>query len=125
MTLYAIIIKDTQELLNPKTFKSYWKNYGNNSLYGWRVPKKVYDSIGRAKAGFSHVPEEMKDKLAIAEFKISDILIEGTELKKIQDEKKERQEKEREQRNLRYKLERAEKELKQAEENLRNLLDKS
>lgn len=79
-TIYAIIFKDTQEILTPESFKKYWPNYGGNNLYGWRAPKKVYYKLGHAKTGFSHIPNKLKSKLAIAEFSPSKIIEDGQKL---------------------------------------------
>jgi len=84
-TLYAIIFKESGEVLTPDSIKKYWPSYGTNGLYGWRPPKKIYYTLGKAKQGFSYIPEQLKPKLAIAEFTYFKIVEEGTELKRKQD----------------------------------------
>lgn len=96
ITLYSIAFKETGEPLTPESFKKYWPNYGRNDLYGWRPPKKVYYSLGNAKKGFVHIPDELKPKLVIAEFTMSKIVEDGSELAKKQAEAKFKLEKQRE-----------------------------
>lgn len=93
MPLFAIVHKDTKELLSPASFKKFWPNYGSSigsGLYGWRPPKKTYDTLGRAKAGFAHIPEKLKSELEIAEFIYSRSISDGEELREEQRKKKEK-----------------------------------
>lgn len=83
--IYAIVFKETGEIVAPDLFKKYWKNYGSNSLYGWNPPKKIYYTLGRARSGFAHIPNEIKDDLAIAKFIFGEIVEDGAELKEKQD----------------------------------------
>lgn len=78
--IYALVFKDTGEIVNAKLFKQYWVKYGSNSVYGWRMPKKMYETLGRAKAGFSHVPEQLKPLIDIAEFVQNKVAISGNDL---------------------------------------------
>lgn len=113
-TLYAIVITQTKEILDPESFKKYWKNYGSNWLCGWRKPKKVYLKLGQAKCGFAHIPEEMKPHLSIAEFTFKDFIIDGGQ---IQEEQKNRKDAERQRRNeklAKYRLRIAEDNLKKS-----------
>lgn len=96
ITLYSIAFKETGEPLTPESFKKHWPNYGTNNLYGWRPPKKVYYSIGNAKKGFAHIPEELKPKLVIAEFTMSKIVEDGADLAKKQADSKFKLKKQRE-----------------------------
>jgi hypothetical protein len=64
--IYALILDGG--ILTPDTFKEYWKNYGGNELYGWRPPKKIYYTLGHAKAGLHWVPEKLRDKVEIHRF---------------------------------------------------------
>jgi len=50
--------------------------------------KKIYYTLGQARRGFSFVPDQLKEKLAIAKFVKSEIVEDGAELKKDQDERK-------------------------------------
>ena len=93
--LYAIMFKDTQEIVAPDLFKKYWKNYGSNSLYGWNPPKKIYYTLGRARSGFAHIPNEIKDDLAIAKFIFGEIVEDGAELKEKQDKARKKKEEKR------------------------------
>lgn len=69
--LYAIhyqgkLIKDVKSL-----WKQYTEKYGDikDSIQGWKAPKKVYFSLGRAKAGLTHLPKQIiKDCEIIAYF---------------------------------------------------------
>ena len=79
-TLYALIFKDSGEILTPDSFKEHWPNYGGSWLQGWRPPKKVYYKIGHAKSGFSHIPDQIKPSIAIAEFTVSKIIEDGKNL---------------------------------------------
>ena len=79
-TLYALVFKESGEILTPDSFKQHWPNYGGNWLQGWRPPKKVYYKIGHAKTGFSHIPDAIKPSIAIAEFSVSKIVQDGEEL---------------------------------------------
>lgn len=49
-------------------WKQYSKNYGMNSLQGWRPGKTVYFSLGRAKAGIRHLPKEVQNKIEIIKY---------------------------------------------------------
>ena len=66
--LYAIVFKDTLKLLTPEESKRRFPNYGQNELYGWRPPKKVYNTLPKAKAGFAHIPDSLKKELCIHPF---------------------------------------------------------
>jgi hypothetical protein len=81
-TLYALIFKESGEIVTPESFKKYWKNYGDADgwLQGWRPPKKVYYTVGHAKSGFAHIPSEIKPLVSIAEFSFSKILDDGDSL---------------------------------------------
>ena len=89
MNIYAIVFKDTGELITPRVIREHWPHYGDNSLYGWRPPKKIYDTIGRAKAGFAHLPEKVKDLLSIMEFVPQREIITGPDLRVEQDARRE------------------------------------
>ena len=122
--LYAIIFKDTGEILTPDSFKEYWKNYGSNSLQGWNPPKKIYYTLGRARSGFAHIPDELKEKTAIANFVFSEIIEDGAELKEKQYQARKKKEEKQEERNLVWKKARAEAEFKRAQEELDKFKDK-
>jgi hypothetical protein len=57
-------------ILTPDTFTKYWENYGSTGsvLYGWRPPKKVYYTMGAARNGLRHVPEQIRAKVEIHKF---------------------------------------------------------
>lgn len=119
--MFAIIIKETKEILTPDVFKKYWPNYGNNCLSGWKPPKKIYETIGRAKSGFAHCPNELKKDLAIAEFVFGSIIENGEGLAVKQEERRAKKEKERTIRYEKYTLENAKKNLLKAQEELDKL----
>jgi hypothetical protein len=75
--IYALVWTESGEILSPDSFKQYWPNYGNS---GWRAPKKVYFTLGTAKAGFSHIPQEIKPLISIAKFSIPELILGGEEL---------------------------------------------
>lgn len=56
------------ERLDPKIWKKYSKNYGNNQLYGWRPPKKVYYTIGHARNGIRYLPKEIQPDIQIVRY---------------------------------------------------------
>ena len=118
--LYAIVITETKELLDPNTFEAYWKNYGRNQLYGWRKPKKIYLTIGQARSGFAHIPQAMKEHLSIAEFKFHDFVQDGKDLMIEQKVKKEIKEKKRQEKNAKYRLEIAQQNFERAAKELEN-----
>jgi hypothetical protein len=119
--LYAINFIETGEILTPESFKEYWKNYGGNSLHGWRPPKKIYYTLGRAKGGFAYIPEQLKPLLEISEFTKSKSLILGSDLMVTQKEKREAKLEEKKVRIAKAELERAENRLKQAQADLQRL----
>ena len=86
--LYAIVFKESGEILTPASFKKYWPNYGQNNLYGWRPAKKIYYTEGRAKAGFAYIPDEIKGQLCIAVFTFEKELIDGAILCAEQNKRK-------------------------------------
>lgn len=114
MSLFAIVHKDTKEILNPVSFRKYWPNYGSNQLYGWRSPKKTYETLGRAKAGFAHIPEKLKSELEIAEFVYSRSVTDGEELMEERRKKKEKRKTAEDKRLAELRLWRAERELEEA-----------
>lgn len=94
--LFAIVFKESMEILTPDSFKQYWPNYGSNNLYGWRPAKKVYYKLGHAKRGFSFIPDDLKPKLAIAKVTNFELIEDGESLQiqqKINKEKKEQERK--------------------------------
>lgn len=109
--LYAINFKESGEILTPESYKKYWPNYGGNNLHGWKAPKKVYYTLGKAKNGFSHVPDQLKPLLEISEFTRTKSLVDGEELMKTQKEAKFKKEE-------KLKIARAAREKKYAEERL-------
>jgi hypothetical protein len=122
--LYALVLKDTKEILTPDSFKKYWKNYGSNQLHGWRPAKKIYYTLGTAKAGFNHIPESIKPQVSIAIFSFDRFEYDGSLLVEHQRVKKEKKEAERKERWAKQDLERAERELRQAKEKLEMLKNK-
>lgn len=64
--LFALVLDGN--ILTPDSFKEFWKNYSSNELYGWRPPKKIYYTIGYAKAGRHHVPAQIRDRVEIHRF---------------------------------------------------------
>lgn len=105
--IYAINFKESGEVLTPESFKKYWPNYGSNSLYGWRAPKKIYYKLGQAKTGFSHIPEQLKPYLEISEFAKVKSVIDGADLMISQKENREIKEKKVKERRAKWQLERA------------------
>lgn len=90
--LYAIIWKESKEILTPESFKKYWPNYGGASSYlsGWRPPKKIYFKLGQAKSGFAHVPDAAKPFLEIAKFTLDSVVEDGKVLKEKQKQSKDK-----------------------------------
>jgi len=86
--LYVIVFNKTGEILTPEAFQQFWKNYGGNGLAGWRPPKKIYYTLSKAKNGFRYIPEEIKPHVSIAEFSISEKVVDGTKLQQEQAERK-------------------------------------
>ena len=124
MKLYVLLIKDTQELISPQLVKQYWKTYGSASssgLYGWRPPKKIYDSLGRAKAGFAHIPAGMKPLVEIAVFEKTESILDGSELQQEQEQKLVLRRQKKEERSLKYLVEKAQQDLEKAQQNLNQL----
>lgn len=121
MELFAIVYKDTLEILTPKSFKKYWPNYGGSYLQGWRPPKKIYYSLGFARSGFSHIPNELKDKLAIAKVSKMEIVQDGESLHKNQEEKRLKKELEWKEKRRLYDLECAKANLERAQKALQDL----
>lgn len=119
--LYAINFIDSGEVLTTESFMKYWPNYSSNSLRGWRPPKKIYYTLGRAKGGFAYIPEQLKPFLEISEFTKSKSLINGADLMVIQKEIKEVKAEEKRIRVAKAELERAENRLKQAQADLQKL----
>lgn len=120
-SIYAIVFKDTKQILTPDSFKEYWKNYGGNNLYGWRAPKKLYFTIGRAKSGFAHIPEALKLEVEIARFDFAETVEDGEKLQEKQQKVREKREDERQTRAAKYQLEYAGRNLKEAKEKLRKI----
>ena len=124
MELYVLLIKETQEVVSAKSIKQYWKSYGSSSaygLYGWRPPKKIYDSLGRAKAGFAHIPADMKPLVEIAVFEKTESILEGSELQQEQDQKLILRRQKQEEQSLKYLVEKAQQDLEKAQQNLNQL----
>ena len=80
LKLYAITLKETGELLDPKSFRKYWPNYGGNQLYGWRPAKKIYNTLSRAKAGFNFIPHQIKKDVEISVFVRDCAIVDGEDL---------------------------------------------
>jgi hypothetical protein len=119
--LYAINFIESGELLTPATFMKYWDNYGSNNLRGWRPPKKVYDTLGRAKGGFAYIPEQLKPFLEISEFTKNKSVILGSDLMVTQKAVREKKIEKEKVRRAKYALENAEMKLKQAQADLQKL----
>ncbi len=119
--IYAIVWKESKEVLSPQSYEKYWPSYGQNSLYGWRPPKKIYFKLGLAKSGFSHIPEQMKPLLEIAKFTFSETVADGNTLMQKQKITKQEKEKLRKQRHAQYELKQAQKALEQAQKNIKSL----
>jgi hypothetical protein len=101
--------------LSAKSFKDYWPNYGGNHLYGWRPPKKVYFSLGTAKTGFSHIPDEIKPLCGIYRLSIGDEMADGEVLAKEQADRRQEREGRIEQRRARWDLKKAQESLQEAQ----------
>lgn len=111
-SIYAIVFKDTKQILTPDSFKEYWKSYGANSLYGWRAPKKLYFTLGRAKGGFAHIPEELKSKVEIARFDFAESVEDGEKLGEKQKAAREIKEDKIKARLAKYRLEEAKRKIR-------------
>lgn len=90
--LYAIVFKSDKKLVTPAELKKRWPNYGSNELYGWRPPKRVYDTVAKAKAGFAHLPEDLKPELCIHPFGPVGEPIDGVVLVEEQQARREKRE---------------------------------
>lgn len=88
--LYAIVFKSDKKLVTPSELKKRWPKYGTNGLYGWRPPKRVYDTLGKAKAGFAHLPEDLKPELCIHPFGPVGSPIDGVKLAAEQIDRREK-----------------------------------
>jgi hypothetical protein len=121
--LFTIIFKDTKEVLTPESFKAYWPNYGSSGsgLQGWRPPKKIYYTLGTARSGFSHIPEKLKPKLAIAKFAFTEIVETGAELQERQEANRIKKEDAREKLSAQRQLQAAERDVIRANERLKQL----
>lgn len=119
--IYAITFKDTGKIVTAKSFKEFWKNYGNNQLYGWRSPKKIYFTLGQAKAGFSHIPSQLKPLLEISSFVREASVIDGEELSKQQEEIRVKKEENRKVLRVKRELLLAERQVKLAQDKLNKL----
>jgi hypothetical protein len=122
-TLYALVFKDTGEIVTPTSFKEHWKNYGSNSLQGWKPPKKVYYKLCHAKSGFSHIPAEIKSEIVIAEFTSTNIVVDGAELKKVQLVNHKKLQKERELKSLEFQLVLGDRTDKEIEDTVKEIKD--
>ena len=114
--VFAIVFKDTGEILTPKVFDKYWPNYGSSGLCGWRPPKKIYYTLGTARSGFSHIPDKIKPKLAIATFGFVKLIEDGAELYKKQEANRGKREALREQRDAEYQMKAAQAALERAQQ---------
>lgn len=56
------------ELLVGNVWKKYSSKYGDNGLYGWKPPKRVYFTLGYARAGRSHLPHQIRNKTKIVKY---------------------------------------------------------
>jgi hypothetical protein len=113
--LYAITFKETGEVLNAKLFSQYWKTYGGSQLYGWRMPKKIYTTLGKAKSGFAHVPYDLKPHLEISIFTRSSAVMDGETLRDDQEERRAKKDQARKERLAKYRLKQAQEELNKAQ----------
>jgi hypothetical protein len=122
--LFALTFKNSGEILTPDSYKKHWKNYGSNDLTGWHPPKKIYYTLGTAKAGFGHIPEQIKPLVEISKFVRGESVIDGVGLQAEQKTKRDKKEELRKARQAKYDLERAERNLKEAREKLELLKNK-
>jgi hypothetical protein len=122
--LFALTFKDSGEILTPDSYKKYWKNYGRNDLTGWHPPKKIYYTLGTAKAGFGHIPEQIKPLVEISKFVRSECVIDGAGLQTEQKVKRDKEEL-RKARQAKYALELAERNLAEAKNKLEKLKNKT
>jgi len=122
--LFALTFKNSGEILTPDSFKKYWKGYGGNCLQGWKPPKKIYYTLGTAKSGFGHIPEQIKPLIQISKFVRGESVIDGAGLQAEQKIKRDKKEELRKARQAKYDLERAERNLKEAKEKLESLKNK-
>lgn len=120
-TLFVIIWKESEEILTPDSFKKYWPNYGSNNLHGWRPAKKIYYKMGQAKNGFSYIPDEIKPELAIAEFSLDKIVLGGVELNETQQKAKAKRIAKQEKNRADWELKLAEEKLKEAQDTINKL----
>jgi hypothetical protein len=119
--LFALTFKDSGEILTPDSYKKYWKNCGNNNLRGWTPPKKIYYTLGTAKSGFGHIPDQINPLVEISRFIRGESVIDGAGLQTEQKIKRDKKEELQKARRAKYDLERAEKSLKDAKERLESV----
>jgi len=125
LEIYVICWDETQEPLTPASFKKYWPNYGSNSLHGWTPPKKVYYSIGNARRGFAHIPDEIKSKVSIYQTKELEKVQNGSELAEKQKVAKIKKEKAAEMRYARYEKEKAEKVIEDMKKRINDITERT
>jgi phosphoribosylformylglycinamidine (FGAM) synthase PurS component len=123
--LFALTFKDSGAILTPDSYKEYWKGYGQNDLSGWKPPKKIYYTLGTAKAGFGHIPEQIKPLVEISKFVRSECVIDGAGLQTEQKVKRDKKEELRKTRQAKYALELAERNLAEAKSKLEKLKNKT
>jgi len=87
---YAIVLKNTKQVLSPDTIRQNYPNYGGNVLYGWKPPKKVYYKVGHAKSAYTLLPEKIRSLCVIVPL---GIIGEELDMGKIVREATERREK--------------------------------
>ncbi len=105
--LYVITFKETKEMVTPDSIKKYWKNYGSargSGLYGWRPAKRVYYSLGKAKVGFSYIPDQLKPQCEISMYTYSESVVDGEDLQVAQDTAQKKKERERRIKSLEWQI---------------------
>lgn len=72
--LYAITFKSDNSILDRKQYVCRFN----------RIPKSIYQTLKHAKAGFSKIPDELKDLVCITRYKQESVVLDGIDLKKTQ-----------------------------------------
>lgn len=65
-TLYVLYYKGKP--MSARFGKSISEDYGQNDLYGWRPPKKVYYELRYARSAAKRVPEKLRKFVTIVEY---------------------------------------------------------
>ena len=83
-SFYAIVLKDTNEIVTEDLIKQYCPDYHVTAFR-----KKVYFTIGTAKNGFASIPDDMQTFVKIQEFTPNGVSLDGVDLQNEYDARQE------------------------------------